>query len=170
MLSYVCVWEDRTLAAQWFSLHKFSLACENKFLLGLGYWFDLLSDLLPSLSSVPVYPICSESQTLSVEKLGQLCLQPEATGPGGKWPTKHCSPSGSRELLRLVVNYQLGCKLFAFGGGLCVSMRFKTKQSKTRQIVSLHPKLLISSHVLKPCWTQSLQFSFHKKKSRDQPA
>lgn len=92
MLSYVCVWEDRTLAAQWFALHKFSLACENKLLLGLDYWFDLLSDLLPLLSSVPVYPICSESQTLSVEKLGQLCLQPKARGPRGKWPTNTVLP------------------------------------------------------------------------------
>lgn len=65
---------------------------------------------------------------------------------------QNCFPSGSREFLRLVVTYQGGCKLFAFGCGLCVSLRFKTKQNKTRQIVSLHPELLISSHVLQTCW------------------
>lgn len=102
---------------------------------------------------------------------GSALLAARGNRPQRKVANQHCSFSGSRELLRLVVNYQLGCKLFAFGGGLCVSLRFKTKQSKTRQIVSLHPKLLISSHVLKPCWAQSPQSSFHKeKKSHDQPA
>lgn len=88
-------------------------------------------------------------------KLCQLCLQQRpqrklgALEESGK---QYCLPSGSRELLRLAVTYQLSCKLFAFGCGLCVSLRFKTKQNKTRQIVSLHLRLLISSHVLKTCW------------------
>lgn len=87
MLPYVCVWKKRTLGAQWFALHKFSLAWKNELPLGLRYWFDLLSDLLPLVSSAPVYPICSESQTLCMEAVS-ASLASEATeravGPRGK--------------------------------------------------------------------------------------